>query len=111
MSETIYQMLDRIEAEAELAISPDATPLEFLRQVYTDAGQPMGRRLRAAIEAAPFVHPKLMVSASFDGKSFAVQLEAAIARSGKTIEIEAVKSIPESPDGGVTNPECSSDVS
>jgi hypothetical protein len=88
MSKTIYQVLDRIEAEAEVTVPPDATPLEFLRQVYTDAGQPMSRRLRAAIECLPFVHPKLMVTASFDGKSFAAQLERAIERSGKAVVIE-----------------------
>ena len=43
----------------------------------------MATRLRAAIEAAPYKHPKLSVSAvaTMDGKSFAEQLERAIERS------------------------------
>jgi len=110
-SETIYQVLDRIEAEAELVIPPDATPLEFLRQVYTNPGQPMHRRLRAAIEAAPFVHPKLAVTASFDGKSFAAALEGAIARSGKALVIEGVSSqLAEPADSRMADPECSGDI-
>jgi hypothetical protein len=111
MTETIYQVLDRIEAEAELAIPPDATPVEFLSAVYRDAAQPMHRRLRAAIECAPYVHPKLSVTAAFDGKSFAAALEGAIARSGKATVIEGVASrLAEPADGGVTDPECSGDI-
>jgi hypothetical protein len=77
------------EDEDDLAVPPDASPVEFLCAIYRDPRQPMHRRLRAAIEAAPFMHPKLMVSASFDGRSYAAQLEATIARSGaRTIENE-----------------------
>ena len=72
-------------SEEEITVPPDATPLEYLRAVYTNSRQPEHRRLRAAIECLPFVHPKLMVSAFFDGKSFAAQLEKAIARTGKSI--------------------------
>jgi hypothetical protein len=36
MAETIYQMLDRIEAEAELAVPPGASPVDFLSAVYRD---------------------------------------------------------------------------
>jgi len=63
-----------------VTVPPDASPLEFLRQVYTDASVPLPLRIRAAVEAAPFAHPKL--SAIFDvGRSLAAQLEAAIKRS------------------------------
>jgi hypothetical protein len=67
-----------IEAEAELALPPGTTPVEFLSAVYRDAGQPMHRRLRAAIECAPYCHPKLSVTATVGGKDFAAQLERAI---------------------------------
>ena len=61
-------------------VAPDASPLEFLRRVYTDPAQPMPLRIRAAVEAAPFAHPKL--SAVFDmGSGLAAKLEDAIKRS------------------------------
>jgi hypothetical protein len=43
--------------------------------------------MRAAIEAAPYKHPKLSVSAvaKMDGKSFAEQLERAIERSKQPV--------------------------
>jgi len=90
MSETIYQVLDRIEETAEaLALPPDATPIDFLCAVYQSPAQPMHRRLRAAIECAPYVHPKFSVVAAMgDPKAFAAALEAAIARSGKARVIE-----------------------
>lgn len=47
-------------------------------------------RMKAAIEALHFVHPKLSVVANVAGKDFADRLEAAIARSGiKPLAIEA----------------------
>jgi hypothetical protein len=81
---SIYELLDRIEATEVLprsvAVPPGATPLEFLRSVYTDPDVPLPLRVRAAVEAAPFAHPKL--SAIFDvGSSFAAKLEEAIKRS------------------------------
>jgi hypothetical protein len=110
-SEMIYEVLGRIQAEAELAIPADATPVEFLSAVYRDTGQPIHRRLRVAIECAPYVHPKLAVTASFDGKSFANHLEAAIARSGKALVIEGVSSrLVEPADGGMANPEGPGDI-
>ena len=45
-----------VESDA-IAVPTDATPLDFLCAVYRDHRQPMSRRLKAAIEAAVFVHP------------------------------------------------------
>jgi len=61
----------------------EVTPLEFLEAVYVNPNLPLNTRLRAAIEAAPYRHPKLAVTghAHFEGKDFASQLERAIARS------------------------------
>jgi len=61
--------------------------LEFLRSIYSDPNEPIHRRLRAAIAALPFEHPKLAVTATIgaDG-GFAERLEAAIARSGKALD-------------------------
>jgi hypothetical protein len=57
----------------------DVTPLEFLEAVYCNEELPLTVRMRAAIEAAPYKHPKLSVVAStpYD-ESFAVRLELAI---------------------------------
>lgn len=80
MTETLYQLLDRIDATPELALPPNASPLDFLFQVYRDPLQPMSRRMQAAIEALPFTSPKLSVIASLDAR-WASKLEAAIRRS------------------------------
>jgi hypothetical protein len=36
------------------------TPLEYLLSVLNDPSQPPGRRIRCAIAAAPFVHPRIV---------------------------------------------------
>jgi hypothetical protein len=61
----------------------EVTPLDFLEAVYCNPNLPLATRLKAAIEAAPYKHPKLSAAASvhFDGGSFAAQLERAIERS------------------------------
>ena len=68
---------------------PMATPLEFLQAVYWNEGLPISVRMRAAIEAAPFVHPKLSVTAQINSEDFADRLARAVNRSSmvmKTIE-------------------------
>jgi hypothetical protein len=52
--------------------------LDFVKAVYTSADQPMHRRMRAAIAALPFEHPKLSVSANIGPNiNFAKGLERA----------------------------------
>jgi hypothetical protein len=65
----------------------EITPLDFLEAVYLNPNLPLNTRMRAAIEAAPFRHPKLSATAvtRMDGKSFAEQLERAIERSQKPL--------------------------
>jgi hypothetical protein len=59
---------------------PLPTPLDFLQAVYCNEGLPIAQRLKAAIEAAPYVHPKL--SATFAvGHAMGRHLEEALARS------------------------------
>jgi hypothetical protein len=41
----------------------DPTPLDFLKAVYCNEGLPLHVRMKAAIEAAPYVHPKLSATA------------------------------------------------
>src|SRR5262249_15727030 len=61
----------------------EVTPLEFLEAVYVNPNLPLATRLRAAIEAAPYRHPKLSAAAigHFEGISFAEALDRAIERS------------------------------
>lgn len=63
------------------------TSLEFLQAVYRDPGQPVSRRMRAAIAALPFETPKLSATATFSGDGFAARLEEAIARSWRATEL------------------------
>ena len=70
-----------------MEVAANATPLDFLCAVYRDSGQPMQRRMQAAIAVAPFVHPKLSVSGNVH--SFAAQLEDASRRAGKSNVIDA----------------------
>ena len=79
----------RVEADA-IEVATDATPLDFLQAVYRSATQPMQRRLKAAVEAAQFVHPKLSVTAALGG-DFADRLEKAFGRSAKVIEREPMR--------------------
>ena len=37
----------------------EPTPLDFLKAVYLNEGLPLTVRMRAAIEGAPYMHPKL----------------------------------------------------
>jgi hypothetical protein len=74
------------------------TPLDFLEAVYLNNSLPLNTRLRAAIEAAPYRHPKLsaMAHATMTGNDFAALLDRAIARSlagppAKLIEARAVE--------------------
>lgn len=87
--------------ESEVALPANASPLDFLCAVFRDTGQPMARRMRAAEAAAPFVHPKLAVTATLDG-GFADRLEAALKRSSAALA--------EPTDGRMTNPEGPGDL-
>jgi hypothetical protein len=58
------------------------SPLNFLKAVYLNEGLPLTVRMRAAIEAAPYCHPKLSASAVIDPQEFADKLDRALARSG-----------------------------
>jgi hypothetical protein len=41
-----------------IAVPPEASPADFLRAVYTDPGVPLPLRIRAAVECAPYFHPR-----------------------------------------------------
>ena len=89
MADTIYQVLDRIEAEPDgMEVAADATPLDFRCAVYRDPQQPMPRRMRAPEAALRFVHPKLAVTVDAS-RAFASQMEGLSRRVGKSNAIDA----------------------
>jgi hypothetical protein len=80
--------------EDQLQLAPDATPLDGLRAVYTNGKIPLPTRLRAMVEAAPYVHPKVAVTASIGGEDFAVMLETRLRKiNGGKINAEKAKLI------------------
>ena len=88
MLEEQQQIIDEMNGEGP-RVAPDTAPVEFLQAIYRDHRQPMNRRMRAAIEAAPYVHPKLAATVLLNGEDFAQRLDKAIARShGRLIEAQ-----------------------
>jgi hypothetical protein len=71
-------------------MSARATSLEFLQAVYLNEQLPLSVRLRAAVEAAPYEHPKLTAVAlgRFTGEDFATRLERAVEASNRAKLIE-----------------------
>jgi hypothetical protein len=71
-------------------MSEEPSPLDFLRAVYLNNDLPLSVRMRAAVECAPYVHPKLtaIATTSMDGKDFASMLERAVARSRAPLVID-----------------------
>jgi hypothetical protein len=69
-------------------MSEQVTPLEFLQAVYCNEGVPLPVRMRAAIEAAPYVHPKLTVTANFN-TGLGSRLEQMMERRGMRSVIDA----------------------
>lgn len=90
MLDTVDAALARVVAEpAEVKLPENATPLDFLCAVYRDPVQPIGRRLNAAIAAAPFMHAKLTANANIDKESFAKLMEDCVRRSGRSNVIDS----------------------
>jgi hypothetical protein len=69
-------------------VAPDASPLDFLTAVYRDAGQPMNRRIKCAIAAAQYRHPKLQAAMNIN-MSYGDRLEQARERSRGAVEARA----------------------
>ncbi|MCA1513643.1 hypothetical protein [Bradyrhizobium sp. NBAIM01] len=75
-----------VEREDEISMPASGSSLDFLQAVYRDPYQPMHRRMRAAVAALPFEHPKLAVTAVVNGEGFGAKLEAARERAARVIE-------------------------
>jgi hypothetical protein len=58
------------------------TPLEFLEAVYTNEGVPLLTRLKAAVEAAPYCHPKLAMQINASYANLGDRMEALMADRG-----------------------------
>jgi hypothetical protein len=80
------EVLDAFLEERRVKMLPEQdSPLDFLTAVYQNEDLPLAVRMRAAIECAPYRHPKLTATAILSDEDFSVRLERAIARSAKVI--------------------------
>ena len=79
----IREAKGEVVCEEVAGMPENATPTEFLTAVYRDPGQPMGRRLTAAIAASK------VVIANEDRNRFAALMEDCVRRSGKSNVIDA----------------------
>ena len=89
MSE-IDEVLGRIEQQQlEPLILEGIAALPLLQMVYRGQVKLSPQQIRAAVEALPFENPKLSATAvtRMDGRSFAEQLERAIARSKQPLPL------------------------
>ena len=78
------------EPELIKLLSCSPSSLELLQAIYRSAAVPLHTRIRCAVAALPFEHPKLAVTAILpDDGRFAEQLEKALARSGQVLELRA----------------------
>jgi hypothetical protein len=90
-----------VTALAELAdddsieLPPGASSLAFLQAIYRSTEQPMVRRMKAAIAALPFEHPRLSATLAVQADdSFAARLQAAIARSNGVEAYRLIQAAP-----------------
>ena len=82
-----------MKVQAEVREPEKVNSLEYLQRIYRDPTQPHSVRMRAAIEALAFEHPKLSAVGVgyYTNDTFAERLERAIRASEKVIEGSAVQ--------------------
>src|SRR5215475_11332283 len=80
------QTVQQLEEEDRFELEPSATSLTLLQKVYRSPAVALMTRIRAAIAALQFEHPKLAVSATVDSGDFAFQLDQAVKRSSQVID-------------------------
>lgn len=89
LANNVDAVLDQIEAQQAIELEPNATSLKLLQTIYRSATIPLPTRMRAAIAAIQFEHPKLAVTATLSGGDFADHLDQAVERSRRVSMIEA----------------------
>jgi hypothetical protein len=79
----------------------NVTPLEFLTAVYMNDKLPLPARMKAAIEAAQYVHPKLaVVATTHSSGDFGALLDRAIVASRAVREPKLIEATSVKPNGG-----------
>jgi hypothetical protein len=80
------------KADDAFVLPPGATSLELLQAVYRSPAAPLNTRIRCAMAALPFEHPKLAVMAMVpDAGNWADRLEKALAASGRILELRKIE--------------------
>jgi len=77
--------LDVMNGES-FEVAPDCTPLDFMLAIMRDSAQPMKRRTRMAVAAAPFVHPKLEARANFNIDEASLKARLFLARKRRRLQ-------------------------
>jgi hypothetical protein len=80
LANKVDEVLDRIEARRAVGVEAKATPLEFLQAVYCNPDLPLSARLKAAVEAAQYIHPRLSVSGVIESQNLGALLDARLKR-------------------------------
>jgi hypothetical protein len=100
LANNVDAVLDQIEAQQAIELDPNATSLTLLQKIYRSPTVALPTRMRAAMAALQFEHPKLAVTANVQAGDFADQLERAVERTRRVLMIEeatAVKAIEDKP--------------
>jgi hypothetical protein len=80
------------------------TSLAFLQAVYCNDGLPLHVRMKAAIAALPFEHPKLSATLAVQADdSWAAKLKNAIARSNGAEAYRLIQAAPTAANGQAAN--------
>jgi hypothetical protein len=88
------------------------TSLAFLQAVYCNDGLPLHVRMKAAIAALPFEHPKLSATLAVQADdSWAAKLKNAIARSSKADAYRLIEAAPTAGNGHAAVYDSAADVS
>ena len=93
-----------MDFEDDTAALNGRTSLAFLQAVYCHDGLPLHVRMKAAIAALPFEHPKLSATLAVQADdSFAARLQAAIARSNGVEAYRAIEAAPSAANSHAAN--------
>jgi hypothetical protein len=88
------------------------TSLAFLQAVYCHDGLPLHVRMKAAIAALPFEHPKLSATLAVQADdSWAAKLKNAIARSSQAEAYRLIQAAPTAASNGAAVHETAQEVS